>query len=282
MWGYLNNSDFIQIYRDLLSHPSVVSSPPSYRCVLYTLLQYVCFAPCQQDDHGVLIDLKPGQFMCSIRHLAELANVGRKDVEHALDKFARFQIVGQEVRHRKSIFTILWGIKFDEGGTTSGTKVGQVRDIKEDIVVVSSSMYLKEQQQQSEAPTIFECLKKIDILQKDKEKITKKYLLNEKIVEDALECILHPNFVPEVSFLKSLYAACKGEWKPQPNNTQDVKKNYAFAKKLEILEHAYKFEALKDGLQIIMGSKSILISYKKPHQTFVNEVKKIGKIKEKA
>lgn len=125
-------SDFVQIYRDLLKDPSIVSLPPSYRCVLTTLLAYACYAPCKVDDHGIAIELQPGQFMCSIRHLAELANVGRKDAEHAISKFITLKILGQKVGHKKSIFTILWGIKFNDNGTTSGTKVGQEWDIKEE------------------------------------------------------------------------------------------------------------------------------------------------------
>jgi len=126
------DSSFIQIYRDLLTDPSFIGLPPSYRCVLFSLLANACFMPCQQDDHGVLIDLLPGQFMCTIRHLAEISNVGRKDAEHAISKFIALKIVGQEVGHRKSIFTILWGIKLNNGGTRSGTRKGQERDIKEE------------------------------------------------------------------------------------------------------------------------------------------------------
>ncbi len=127
-------SSYIQIYRDLFIQPCVVSLPPSYRCVLTALVFNACYAPCQQDDHGVLIDLFPGQFMCTIRHLAEISNVGRKDAEHALEKFIKLKIVGQEVGHRKSIFTILWGIKFNKSGTRKGTKMGQDRDIKEEPI----------------------------------------------------------------------------------------------------------------------------------------------------
>lgn len=128
----MSNSGYVQILHDLLRHPSVVSAPPAYRWVLITIIDHACYAPCQQDDHGILINLLPGQFLCSIRKLAELANVGRKDVEHAIERFSKIEILGQEVRHTKTVFTILWGIKNQDTGTRIGTTVGQVRDIKEE------------------------------------------------------------------------------------------------------------------------------------------------------
>jgi general stress protein 26 len=128
----MSDSSFIQIYRDFLTDTSFVNCPPSYRCVLFTILANACWAPCQQDDHGVLIDLKPGQFMCTIRHLAEISNVGRKDAEHAVKMFLKMKILGQTVGHKKSIFTILRGIKLINSGTNFGTKMGQERDRKEE------------------------------------------------------------------------------------------------------------------------------------------------------
>lgn len=131
LWGAMSNSGYVQILHELLRHSSFISAPPAYRCVLLTIIDHACYAPCQQDDHGVLINLLPGQFLCSIRKLAELANVGRKDAEHAIDRFFKIGILGQEVRHTKTVFTILWGIKKQDSGTEFGTTLGQVRDIKE-------------------------------------------------------------------------------------------------------------------------------------------------------
>lgn len=131
-------SSYIQIYRDLFLQPCVISLSPSYRCVLTALVFNACYAPCQQDDHGVPIDLLPAQFMCTFRHLAELSNVGRKDVENAIAKFLQLKILGQEVRHRKSIFTILWGIKINKGGTSIGTRLGQDWDTKEEALASST------------------------------------------------------------------------------------------------------------------------------------------------
>jgi DNA-binding transcriptional regulator YhcF (GntR family) len=130
----MSNNSFVQIFRDLLRDPSVTSLPPSYRCVLFTLLDYACYSPCKQDDHGVLIDLLPGQFMCTIRGLADLANVGKNDAERALAKFVDLKIVRQEVRRKKTIVTILWGLKQQKTETTTETRKRQERDTKEEVL----------------------------------------------------------------------------------------------------------------------------------------------------
>ncbi len=143
-WGVMSKSSFVQIFRDLLRDPSVTSLPPSYRCVLFTLLDYACFSICKQDDHGVLIDLLPGQFMCTIRGLADLANVGKNDAERALSKFVDLKIVRQEVRHKKTIVTILWGLKQQNAETTSETRKRQERDTKEEEPLGSSKKTTKD------------------------------------------------------------------------------------------------------------------------------------------
>jgi len=130
---------YIKIQRELLTHPSFIAAPLAQRWVLIVLIERCAFKPTQMDDNGKIINLKPGQFMCSIRKLAEYAGVGRKDAEHAIDRFSKVKILGQEVGHRKNIYTILWGIEFNDNGTTIGTKVGQEWDINEETKERNSS-----------------------------------------------------------------------------------------------------------------------------------------------
>lgn len=273
-------SSYIQIYRDLFLQPCVISLPPSYRCVLTALVFKACYAPCQQDDHGVLIDLLPGQFMCTIRHLAEIANVGRKDVEHALEKFIKLKIVGQEVGHRKSIFTILWGIKLNKTGTRKGTKVGQERDTKEEAK--ASSIIKKEQQQQFVA--VFSCLESLNdpsITPKEKLRISNKF--PENVVITAVKSVTKKGFVPEETLLKALNAALKHGWKADVVDNKDFKSNLSLAKKLETVQHPYTFQASKDGLVIIKGSNGghEEVPYKKSHSFFCSEIERIAKINTK-
>lgn len=104
---------FIQIPRSLLDHPAYIGAPPAYRCVLICILQHACFLPCQQFDHGKIIDLLPGQFMCTERRLAELAGVTKNDVHRSLKHFLKFKIVNQEVNQRKNILSIIHEDTYD-------------------------------------------------------------------------------------------------------------------------------------------------------------------------
>ncbi len=206
----MSNNSFVQIFRDLLRDPSVTSLPPSYRCVLFTLLDYACYSPCKQDDHGLLIDLLPGQFMCTIRGLADLANVGKNDAERSLAKFVDLKIVRQEVRHKKTIVTILWGLKIEKSETQSETKKRQERDTKEEQ---QENKNIKEEQQQT-FDVVFSslnCFAEIDISQKEKLRICKKY--TEIQVSEAVTIVTSKGFIPEESILKSLNAALKYNWK---------------------------------------------------------------------
>lgn len=130
----MSNASFVQIYTEVFTDPLINGLPPSYKCVLYTILAHACFAPCKMNDHGQLIHLEAGQFMCTVRHLAELANVGKNDAERALKKFVEFKIVRQEVRHKKTVITVLWGIKTQNEETTKETRKRQTRDTKEEDI----------------------------------------------------------------------------------------------------------------------------------------------------
>ena len=96
---------FIQIPRSLLEHPTVVSAPPPQRWVLIMLLEGICFLPCVQDDHSILVNLLPGQIMITQRRFAKWANVKENDVRRAIERFSKAQILTQEVTHKKTIIT---------------------------------------------------------------------------------------------------------------------------------------------------------------------------------
>ena len=126
---------FIQIPRSLLDNPSVVAAPLAQRWLLITIIQYACFMPCQIDDHQVLIDLKPGDLCCSLRQLAKWAGIDKNDVERGIERFSKVKILRQEVRHRKSIISIIHLDTYDliksYSETPKETKVRQERDKSE-------------------------------------------------------------------------------------------------------------------------------------------------------
>ena len=277
---------YIQLDRDLLRDERILALPPSYRCVLWTILDHCCFSECVKDDHGVQIFLKPGQFLCTIRHLAELANVGKKDAEHAIKKLIAFGVLGQEVGHKKSIFTILWGINFDYGGTTNGTKPKNEKKVGQDWDKLSREENDQDFQKVGHKRTkevfccfIYSCLEKISdpsISEKEKIRITKKY--SEEIVSNAVKVIMEPNFEIDGTLLKALNAACKGEWKPKKKKEEDFEKNKKLATMLEGERNNYRFEALSKKIEIIKGMISECVDYAMPYKKFYSKVEQIGKI----
>lgn len=128
----MSENSFIQIYKELLLHPSFISAPHSYAKVLITIITHACYSACKMDDHGVSIDLLPGEFLCTIRRLAELSGATKKEVENALGRFSKAAILGQERRHTKTIHKILWGVKYKTMETALETKRRQDGDIKEE------------------------------------------------------------------------------------------------------------------------------------------------------
>lgn len=123
---------YIQITRELINDPNVRAAPIAQRWILITILEFCCFKPKKIDDHGVIIDLLPGQCMITLRSFAEYIGAEKNDVERAIARFSKVKILRQEVRHKKTIITALWGIEIHTCETTIETKVRQERDTNEE------------------------------------------------------------------------------------------------------------------------------------------------------
>lgn len=269
---------YVQLQKALLKDQAFVSLPPSYRCVMWTILAYCCYKECSMDDHGQTVYLKAGEFLCTYRYLAELSNVGKKDAENGVNRLIELGFLGQRVGHRKSIFRVLWGVNFYEGGTRSGPSWRQDGDTNNNNNKETPVVSVRKQQQEADACVVFpilETIKDSSIHRKHREEISFKY--SEDVVINAVASITEEGFVPEHSLLKSLRAACKGEWKPKIGN--DVEKNRKLAKKLEGKRKNYIFEALDKYLEIIIGMRSECIAYKMPYDKFYSEIETVGKIK---
>ena len=119
------------VSREISRHPTYFSAPATYKVVLQTILDRMNFKVEKFDDHGEEITLQPGQLICTIRQLAEWANVDKNSTERAIAKFTKVKILRQEVRHKKTILTLSQEYIFASGETRSETKVRQERDIKE-------------------------------------------------------------------------------------------------------------------------------------------------------
>jgi len=161
----MSENSFIQIYKELLLHPSFISAPHAYAKVLITIITHACYSACKMDDHGVCIDLLPGEFLCTIRRLVELSGATKKEVENALARFSKAAILGQEKRHTKTIHKILWGVKYKTMETTLETRWRQDGDIKQEEQENKNKN--KEQQQEEKAVVVLSDFSKKDMQNKE-------------------------------------------------------------------------------------------------------------------
>lgn len=145
-----------------------------------------------------------------------------------------------------------------------------------------------EREQQPQTPkgacVVFSCLEKINdpsIGQKEKERLTRKNEGNEQVVIDAVDSVLQSSFTPETTFLRSLNAAIKGQWKPLPEKEDSIKLNKKKALELQMKGHPfYKIEACNTYLEIIAGPISHIVQYDLQSDKFGKQVMehlKIGK-----
>lgn len=133
LWVAMSDNGYFKILHKLIRSDELMEAPLQYRWVLLVLLDRVVHFPCTQNDHGTLVDLFPGQVIVTSRKLAEWAKVTPSCAYRAMLYFEKVQILTQEVKHTKTIVTILWGMKLESSETEIETKVKQDRNTKEDI-----------------------------------------------------------------------------------------------------------------------------------------------------
>jgi actin-related protein len=134
----MSDSGFFQLLHDFMRSDELMSAPLQYRWVILVLMDRVAHSPCIQNDHGTLIDLLPGQVILTTRLLAKWAGVSDSCAYRTIKYFEKLKIVKQEVKHTKTIVTVLQGIKLTTSETGNETKVKQDRNTKEEIQYSSS------------------------------------------------------------------------------------------------------------------------------------------------
>lgn len=102
-----NPDAFLKLPRSLLSCQIFKSLPTSYKWVIICMYELAAYTTTTLDDHGILVTLQPGQLMITHRQLANYAGVDKNIVSRALEKTAFMQKVTLEVRHTKTIITLL-------------------------------------------------------------------------------------------------------------------------------------------------------------------------------
>lgn len=113
------------------------------------------------------------------------------------------------------------------------------------------------------AVVVFSCLENLNepsVKPKDKERISKTY--PEEVVKNAIAAVKQVK--PQISFLKTLNAACKEAWKPNPES--NTKSNQRFAKAIHaFLDHE---KVAKLGYEITMKDGFGMFSLRSPWSTF--------------
>lgn len=100
---------YVKIPRSLYEDPLWKSLPLTYRHVYMTILIHMAFKETIQDDHGVLVIIKPGQFLTTERELEKLCDneeIDRCLIQRALKKFKNLGFSIQTSIHKKTIITI--------------------------------------------------------------------------------------------------------------------------------------------------------------------------------
>jgi hypothetical protein len=172
-----NSIGYIRIPRSLLENELWTDLSPAYRDVFLVILQHVCFLPRKFDDHGVILNLKPGQVCATIREIVGWCGKhGDKNiVERSIKKLIYLGFLRQEVRHKKSILTITdidtYELNKEYSDKRSETKLRQDRDKIETQTDNVDNVDKEEQQQQ--VAVFFDCLKDLNLSEKSKAILSK-------------------------------------------------------------------------------------------------------------
>lgn len=101
-------SGYFSLPRSFTRDPLWIELPLSYQNVFLVILDHVCWEPRKFDDHGVILDLQPGQICTTERDLAKKCHksVTNVIVHRSIDKFKKHRFLKQEVKHVKSVLSI--------------------------------------------------------------------------------------------------------------------------------------------------------------------------------
>lgn len=161
-------------------------------------------------------------------------------------------------------------------GVESHRPEGEVtQTYKQDVF---NKMSINKKTTKADAVVFFECLQKDERLNDDNRHDLMQY--PEQKVMLAIQYSLETP--AKKSLMAQLVWFCTTKNPPQVITNQSLNQNKELAKKMESIHHAYRFEALKDSLLISKGGsgESIEVKYKLSHDEFVNEIKRIAKIKD--
>lgn len=127
--------NFFSIPRSLTQDPLFYKLSLKHQKIFLTIIEHAIYKAQKLDDFGVIIELQPGQVLTTFRQIVEWCNckeISKNDVERCVKKLIQLRFLGQEVRHKKSILTVLhedtYNLIKHASETRSETNVRQTRD----------------------------------------------------------------------------------------------------------------------------------------------------------
>lgn len=214
----MSNNDYVKIPRSLRQNIYWKGLTLIQREIFLVLVEHAVFKDQQFNDHGIIIDLKPGQICVTLRELVKWCDckgVKLKQIENGIKKLIECGFLGLEVRHRKSVFTIRHKDTYDliknEFGTSFGTRLGQDWDKigTEKNNDNKDNNVNKDNNNNTHAAVFFSCLNEIDISDSEKAWICKTY--SQPDVEHAVKWVTHPLTEITSTLIAALKWACKAQ-----------------------------------------------------------------------
>jgi hypothetical protein len=118
----MSENGFFQVSRKLSRHPDFLSLSPIYQMILIRILDHLCYEKMTLNDHGIEINLDPGQLMATCAQIASWCNCRRDEVHRAVSCYTKLKILRQEVLHTKMIITLLPEYIYTKENTLSATE----------------------------------------------------------------------------------------------------------------------------------------------------------------
>src|ERR1700722_3621000 len=243
-----------------------------------------CFSRCSSVEKDVFHDnqtlrMKPFQFIFGRYKCSEQTNMSEMEVRTQQNLMEKSGLLKKSPNKTPNRFTIYEWVteRFSENNNQVNNQQTTNKQPTNNHKQEEQILDAKNNNVECEGCRFFDCLLQDTRLDEDDRKSLMKY--PEERVIAAIE------YSHEVKAKKSLMAQlvwfCTTKKPPQIINNQDVKKNKSLAKKIENIDHPYKFEASKDSLLIIKGVTGIQeeVLYKESHENFCKEIERIAKIK---
>lgn len=243
-----------------------------------------CFSRCHSKEKTIVHDnqtlkMKPFQFIFGRYKCSEETNMSEREVRTQQKLMENSGLLKKSPNKTPNRFTIYEWVtdRFSESSDQVKDQQTTNRRPTNDHKQEEQILDPEKNNDECERRCFFECLK-IDTRLDDEDREALMSFPEDRVIL-ALE---YSKIVPaKKSLMAQLVWHCKLKNPPQIFNNQDFRENKKLAKKLETIDHPYRFEALKELLIISKGEngQSLEIKFEMLHDEFVKQIEKTAKIK---